>query len=171
MSEVQDVAQRVAAGISALPRLVAALSGQPTNPDQFAEIVGKLFPVPEDTGRARVRAENRAAQIARRIVDGEGYDTRTAWGVWQGITEYVDHDAEYRGRNDRRRAENRAQSITWGSGAALKRRALDTIVEVVESDLIAECLEATRNPSLDTILEATQSQNEPPKVNLEDFIP
>jgi phage/plasmid-like protein (TIGR03299 family) len=53
----------------------------------------------------------------------------TGWGVFNAVTEFIDHQQEYRGRYDSI-ADVRANSILWGTGQAKKQAAFDALVKV-----------------------------------------
>lgn len=52
----------------------------------------------------------------------------TAWGVLSAITEYVDHEAPYKGRMNEL-ADVKASAVLWGRGARAKDRGLAVIRE------------------------------------------
>ncbi len=52
----------------------------------------------------------------------------TAWGLFNGITEYADHQASYRGKD---KADARLQSAWFGGGNDLKQEALTAALQLV----------------------------------------
>jgi phage/plasmid-like protein (TIGR03299 family) len=55
----------------------------------------------------------------------------SAWGLFNAVTEFVDHERVTTGKTDAIRAENRMRSATLGSGATLKDKAYAGILEMV----------------------------------------
>lgn len=47
----------------------------------------------------------------------------TAWSAYNAVSEYVDHQKNYRGRTQADRRENRLESVWFGAGNALKQAA------------------------------------------------
>ena len=74
-----------------------------------------------DDSKVSTRSINQVHDVEALFRRGKGNQGRTLWDAYNGVTEYVDH---YRGTNDAR---------TWnavaGSGADLKRRALEVALE------------------------------------------
>jgi len=80
------------------------------------------------------RTEKIRGTMERLFVEGRGQEIEGVKGSWwaavNGVTEYVDHERTVRGSDDENRTERRTASILFGSGAALKRRALSLAVEL-----------------------------------------
>jgi len=74
------------------------------------------------------RAKNIIEEVSRLFETGRGADLEsakgTAWGAWNSIIEYVDF---YRGG----KAENRASSLLFGSGAKIKQKAWEKVVALL----------------------------------------
>ena len=73
-----------------------------------------LKEVISDTGSTR--AENQKKQIKDLFQNGKGNSGRSAWHLYNGLTEWVDH---YRSADE----DNAVASSLFGSGAALKEKA------------------------------------------------
>lgn len=76
-------------------------------------------------GNSTALTNERALKKVQALFDGQGRGAElgsakgTAWGLLNAVTEYVDH--ERRARSD----DHRTDSALFGSGAAIKQRALD----------------------------------------------
>jgi phage/plasmid-like protein (TIGR03299 family) len=83
--------------------------------------VDALLPAPIDS-EPSARLEGTRAKIIDLFDSGDGhYAIRgTAWAAYNAVAQYTDHARATRGSDD-----NRLESAWLGSGAALKRRALD----------------------------------------------
>lgn len=82
-------------------------------------------------GAPAVLANERAMRAAQRLYEGHGLGAElaaakdTAWGLLSSITEFVDH------RRRARNQDNRLDSAWFGTGAALKQRALDEAMKLI----------------------------------------
>ncbi|OAI41893.1 hypothetical protein AYO40_06935, partial [Planctomycetaceae bacterium SCGC AG-212-D15] len=56
----------------------------------------------------------------------------TAWAAYNAVSEYADHQRTTRGRNDRERADNRLNSIWFGSANDLKQKAFAGALALAE---------------------------------------
>lgn len=84
--------------------------------------IDAIFPA---TGEdVSTRLDNVRGKVVDLVETGRGnYAVRgTAWGVFNAVTEYVDHHRATRGEES-----NRLQSAWLGSGAAIKRKAFDVL--------------------------------------------
>jgi phage/plasmid-like protein (TIGR03299 family) len=74
----------------------------------------------------------RALKRVQALYDGEGKGAQlpstqgTAWGLLNAVTQYVDHERRSRS------VDHRMDSAWFGQGAALKQRALDQALELVD---------------------------------------
>ena len=86
---------------------------------------------PDESDRAASIRRKREDSI-RSILAGETCMQRdtagTAWALFNGITEWVDHERGTRG-GESADAQRFASSV-WGSGAALKQRAWETMLDL-----------------------------------------
>lgn len=82
-------------------------------------------------GAPAVLANERAMRAAQRLYEGHGLGAQlaaakdTAWGLLSSVTEFVDH------RRRARSQDNRLDSAWFGTGAALKQRALDEAMKLI----------------------------------------
>ena len=86
---------------------------------------------PDESDRAATIRRNREDRI-KSILASETCMQRgtagTTWALFNGITEWVDHERGTRGGES---AEaKRFESATWGSGAALKQKAWDVMLDL-----------------------------------------
>lgn len=83
----------------------------------------------DEDGKYSGRAQNIMEEVSALFEKGRGNDLAgvkgSYWAAFNGITEFVDY-----GRNSD--AENRAESLLFGSGANLKQRAWDTALATVK---------------------------------------
>ena len=94
------------------------------------EVVKNLFKVPEELTTKADAVNNGHATNVIRLFSGAGMGAdletaaNTAWGLFNGVTEYVDHWK--RARNQ----DNRTNSAWFGEGAQLKREAWDEVMKL-----------------------------------------
>lgn len=83
------------------------------------------------SGEVAVLSNERALKKVQQLYDGQGRGSEleaakgTAWGLLNAVTEYVDHERRARS------TEYRMDSAWFGQGAVIKRRALDTALQLV----------------------------------------
>lgn len=98
---------------------------------QFVEAVLKDLGLSTEKGEDSTRTENIRYDIMRMFQRGKGNDMKSvkgsAWALLNGIVEYVDYERSARGTGFEK-AENRAASLLFGSGASMKQKALDSIL-------------------------------------------
>ncbi len=104
-----------------------------TTADSVKDFLNALLPDKADA-KHKTRTENIRAEIAALSVNGKGQDIDgvkgTLWALYNGVTEYVDYHRGTRGDSDANRAENRLESVWFGSGAELKNRAFDLAMKM-----------------------------------------
>lgn len=94
---------------------------------QLAELTEELFPAMEDElSTRRLKAREKVIEL---FEYGKGHEgiRGSAWAALNAVAEYADHHRSARGSSDAARAEARLNSAWFGSGAALKRLAFETI--------------------------------------------
>lgn len=128
VSDVQDVLKIVRSNfLETLEQYRALANDRPTN-EEVESVLKSLFPDTK-TDRA-VLQRNRVKTLWD---DGIGQDipdiAGTAWALYNGVTELIDHHANAGSKRDDA-DDMRLNSIWFGSGAAFKQTALDTISEV-----------------------------------------
>lgn len=99
-----------------------------TSEDTVKDYLNRLIPDKADA-KHKTRSENIRAEIANLSRVGVGQDMDgvkgTLWALYNGVTEYVDYHRGTRGDSDANRAENRLESLWFGSGAEMKAEAFD----------------------------------------------
>lgn len=98
------------------------------NAAQVMNYVSKLFP--NKSAEESTKTTNAREDVINRFRKGRGNRGQTAWDLYNGLTEYVDHARPTRGDSDEVRAENRLQSIWFGSGADMKAEALELALSI-----------------------------------------
>jgi phage/plasmid-like protein (TIGR03299 family) len=105
------------------------LAGKRVTKESLTTIVDRLFPKVESRDGQEVnqtRRDNILASVMSLFEsnDGNAFPEQrgTAYSLWNSVTNYVDHERTSRGNN-------RAESATFGTGAALKEQALEVITE------------------------------------------
>lgn len=89
-----------------------------------------------DKSKESTRTGNIRYEILKKFESGRGNamtTTRgTAWALLNGVVEYVDYDRSARGDNAGEKAEGRANSLLFGSGAAMKQKAVDSLMAMAK---------------------------------------
>jgi phage/plasmid-like protein (TIGR03299 family) len=95
---------------------------------------GVLPPLPRD---ASERQQRNRKQTVEQFHTNFNNDTNTlpgvrgtAWAAYNAVSEWADHERQFRGGNDRQRAENRLSSVWFGSSAQIKQRAYGQALEL-----------------------------------------
>ncbi|WP_271680476.1 DUF932 domain-containing protein [Thermomonas mangrovi] len=102
----------------------------PVDPDSVDGLLRRVLVYAGQPGKAPVVNEQ-AVRSVRALYDGSGLGSRlassrgTAWGLLNGVTEYVDHHR--RARSD----DHRREAAWFGHGARFKQRAWDELVKLV----------------------------------------
>lgn len=85
----------------------------------------------KDKAKESTRTENIRFDILKLFEKGKGNDTAgvkgTQWALLNGVVEYVDYQRSARGEGDEK-AQARATSLLFGSGAAMKQKAMDSLI-------------------------------------------
>jgi phage/plasmid-like protein (TIGR03299 family) len=98
---------------------------------QLANYVTALFP-DNPEAKSNVRTQNMRDSIVENFELSEVPSTDgTWWKALNAVTEFVDHSRSTKGISTLTRQENRMQSVLMGSGALLKRKAMDKALELV----------------------------------------
>lgn len=100
---------------------------------QFTTVVDEMFPLAEATqATSKVGNAGIRSRIAELLEAGPGaqFETSkgTAWGLYNAITRYVDHERTTTGKTDLEKTENRLKSQWFGSGARVKQDAFEKVM-------------------------------------------
>jgi phage/plasmid-like protein (TIGR03299 family) len=107
-----------------------ALVECPVDPDSAEGLLRRVLTYTAPDGKSAVVNEQAMANV-RSLYDGGGRGAlmgssrRTAWGLLNSVTEYVDHHRRARSNDHRRDA------AWFGQGAQLKQRAWDEVMKLV----------------------------------------
>jgi len=58
----------------------------------------------------------------------------TAWAAYNAVSEWADHQRGFRGKTNQTKAENRLNSVWFGSSHQLKQKAYDSALELAQSN-------------------------------------
>lgn len=98
----------------------------------FAQAIAAAARRPEAEDEVRESVVDRRRALVEAYQAGPGAMPGTAWGAFQGVTDYLDHGRSYRGgRKAGSPEEARMYDLTFGPSAALKGSALATILTQV----------------------------------------
>jgi phage/plasmid-like protein (TIGR03299 family) len=108
-----------------------ALVDRPLDPDSVEGLLRRVLTYAGQDGKAPVVNEQAVANV-RALYEGGGRGALltssrgTAWGLLNGITEYIDHHR--RARSD----DHRRDAAWFGQGAQIKQRAWDEAMKLVD---------------------------------------
>ena len=119
-------------------RTFQAMSKHLVSKQTSSVMVEKLFDdlgLGKEKAKESTRTENIRFDILKMFEKGKGNDMKsvkgTDWALLNGVVEYVDYERSARGDGNEK-AENRANSLLFGSGALLKQKALDSILAITK---------------------------------------
>lgn len=102
-------------------------------------VIDKLFDdlgLSKEVTKKSTRAENIRWDITKLFETGKGNNlpsTRgTVWALFNGVTEYVDYYRSAHGKSTQEKMFSRAESLLFGSGADMKQKALDSLLEAIK---------------------------------------
>lgn len=128
--------------------------------DKVSQFFKACLDIPFDVKSEDIstRKRNQFAELsaAYRATVAEGTEPETAWTALNAVTRYVDHDRSTRSSNGGE-TENRFLSSQFGSGAALKAKAVQTLYEMSDGDLLKAVAAKTESSLSDTELLAAMS--------------
>lgn len=99
------------------------------------EFAKQIFPAPNESA-VHTRTKNNRERLIQLFEEGAGQKGNakaygTAWGAFHAVTEYVDHYRNTRSKDLDMREELRFKSAWFESGAELKQKAFDLLMEKV----------------------------------------
>lgn len=107
-----------------------ALVDRPVDPDSAEGLLRRVLTYAGQDGKAAVVNEQAVANV-RALYEGGGRGALmassrgTAWGLLNGVTEFIDHHR--RARSD----DHRREAAWFGQGAQIKQRAWDEVMKLV----------------------------------------
>lgn len=105
------------------------------NDDQILDFVSKVFPKTKSEKTGEPILSTQTKKIRKQVVDlayngkGQADIKNTKWAAFNGVTEYIDHYATTRATGDRNADEVKMNSVLLGTGAEVKQRAYNILVE------------------------------------------
>jgi len=107
------------------------LASSQISSSELASYVAQLFP-DNPEAKNNTRTENMRDSIIENFEASEITSTDgTWWKALNAVTEFIDHSRSTKGIDSQSRQENRMQSVLMGSGATIKRTAMETALELV----------------------------------------
>ena len=90
-----------------------------------------IFPVAPDTKGLSTQTKNKRNRLVELFQIGKGNShkdvARTKWAAYNAVTEYVDHNVSFRIREGSSKNEARMNSVFFGGGRDLKKKAFDLL--------------------------------------------
>ena len=121
--------------IQATAEVYRAMAATSLTAARILSYVTEIYPDPEDKDTSNVRVRNIREAILKLHEDGYGHEIPgvrgSLWGAYNAITEYVDH--ERGGKITAAKADTRLESVWFGSGRALKARAMEVAKGMVRA--------------------------------------
>jgi phage/plasmid-like protein (TIGR03299 family) len=108
-----------------LSLLIGELAKAPMTKGDMRDFTEKLLPVP--AGEKAPRTEKARGQIVDLFSRGLGNAGRSKWDALNAVTEFVDHHRKYGKTAHGDQSETRFASTLFGSGAALKQKAVELL--------------------------------------------
>ena len=90
--------------------------------------------LPDEPGKKNTRRINARASILSAFTDGPQNlpgVKGTAWAAFNAMTQYLDHERSYKGKNTEAKAENRMNSTLFGANSRAKHSALNLVNKYV----------------------------------------
>lgn len=120
--------------VEAVTELVNRLALTRVTDEQVQEIFRTaVWPLSEAAGE--IRSENHASTKAfENYLTSETVDgiRGTAWGALSAVTEFIDHETEYKGRGQTKPEDVKAMSILWGRGAEKEEAAIRALTKLAK---------------------------------------
>jgi phage/plasmid-like protein (TIGR03299 family) len=131
---------RVASGFAAYKAMGEAMAQRHLENDQIAHLFKHVLDIPFETKKddLSTRKQNQFDDLSRcygqTVKEENDVHRGTAWAALNAVTRYVDHDRSTRGGSDA--TEQRFVSAQFGSGAALKAKAVTYLDDMCDGDLL-----------------------------------
>lgn len=132
--KAQEALGLVAKYYDDLEAVISRLSSVQINNVTLAGYVDEVFPTKEDA-QFTTRTDNIRDEVTKLFDTGRGNQLPgvkgTPWAAYNAVTQYVDWERSGRGKTPEVRANNRLNSIWFGSGAQIKAKAWDSALKLV----------------------------------------
>ena len=130
---------RIVQGFEAYKAMGDAMAGVHLSNDKIGQFFKVCLDIPfdakEDSVSTRKMNQFQDLRNAYGATVREGTEPGTAWSVLNAVTRYVDHDRSTRNGNGDA-GEARFISAQFGSGAAMKAKAVEVLCEMSDIDLL-----------------------------------
>lgn len=99
----------------------------------FKMYLDEVFPLPKDAVKVGVTTQRARAAVAHNLEAGAGSKLagRTAWGAYNAVTEYVDHQKTQKQADEGTQREKRFESLLMGTGRDIQQRAFTKALALV----------------------------------------
>jgi phage/plasmid-like protein (TIGR03299 family) len=121
---IRDTIDAIDASFNATAEQYRALNNRSVNGADLRAYVTKVLGVEDKGTDTHGKTENRIRDIVGLASDGIGNDGASLWSAYNGITQWLSHE---RGRDQ----DTRLDSLWFGIGAEMNRRALDVALQMV----------------------------------------
>ena len=138
-ADAHEKLAQVASGFTEYKALADALALQKMSLDQTTDFLrGVFLGDKKDDEKISTNATNQLESLfdAYRATVKEGTEVGTAWTALNAVTRFVDHGRTTRDHSGEGEASSRMSSAFFGSGAALKQRAIDMLRETLDKPLL-----------------------------------
>lgn len=113
-------------------------------PAQVGTTIAKFFNIKDEKELSKGPKGKAAAAVVHNYRNGRGATPGNAWGLYNAITEYVDHDGRFKS------SERRMESVIMGAAADKKSHALTMIEKMIDTD--PKRYRESKTPIIDGIL-------------------
>jgi len=130
--EVREILDLTNVYYTRLEECFNKLIATPMNVTEFDGFAKKLYPDEQKKGQDKpIDRSKTREQLKSNWFDGIGLDhpdvKNTRWAAWNAVTEYIDHDRKYYEGKTGGVADIRMNSVIWGQGSQIKKKALDLL--------------------------------------------
>lgn len=130
---VAELIANLVASLEATNETFASLAAKRMNKDDVVAFIRKTLRIPEEVAVEKGVMARRIDTLVNLAFHGTGIDTdgvtTTAWGAYNAVTEYADHQRLAEAKNVKAMLRA-AESAVFGTNDLVKQRALDLLVAV-----------------------------------------
>ena len=131
VSEVREALNLTNLYYSRLDECFNQLIETPMDDAEYVSFSKEMYPDVEREGLKPIDRTKTRRAIANLFWYGVGQEhpdvKNTRWAAYNSISEYIDHERTYGSSKSGTVLDSRMNSIIWGQGAAVKKRALDLL--------------------------------------------